>query len=616
MKNINRIKHLDLIKIIISSLLFIVSFFIDNDLLKTIILVVAYIILSYEVLINVINNFKKKTFFDENLLMLIATLGAFIINETHEAVIVMFLYLIGEYIGSLGTTNTKTSVFKLMDLRTNKVNLKVETDIMTVYPTKVKVGDIIVVKPGEVVPLDGVVTKGEAFIDTKSLTGESAPKRVTVLDEILSGTIVTDSVLEIKVMKLFKDSTVSKILDILENSNESKSVTEKFITKFAKVYTPVVVVIAILLFFIPFSAKDHDTIAILYRSLTFLVASCPCSIVISIPLAYFCAIGSASKNKIMIKSSSTLETLKDINLVVFDKTGTLTHGDFVLTKILPLYRTKQDLLIIAAYAEFYSNHPIARAIKREFYQNELNGQINTDLISNFKEIRGKGLTVKVGDTQVIVGSGEYFNELGIQYPKIDFIGTVILIAENGEYVGTIVIADEIKEETVELANDLKLLGVSKTAMLSGDNSEIVKKVATKLEIDESYANLLPTDKVDLIQEYRKQNKVLFIGDGLNDAPVIKCADIGVSMGTIGSDEAVEASDIILMNDDPSLIVKAIILSRRTNSIVTFNIIFSLLIKFIVLILSFMGITNMWFSAFADVGVTIIAVINSIRLLKK
>lgn len=599
-------KKSDLIRTIIGLILFISSFFIKSNV-NIILIYISYILIAYNIILNMVDNIKNKEFFDENTLMFIATIGALMIGENHEAIIVVLLYQIGELLSDRAVIKSKDSIIKLMDLRTDIAHLKNGADI---NPENIEINDVIIVKPGEKIPLDGIVVNGESEIDTKSLTGESIPKVVRKNDEVLSGTINMTGVIEIKVTKLYNESTVYKILELMESASERKTKTEKFITKFSKVYTPIVVVFAILLTLIPVLLGEEFNVWI-YRSLTFLVISCPCALVISIPLGFFVGIGRCSKNGILVKGSNELEKLDSIDTVVFDKTGTLTKGNFSITKVIPLNKTKKELLKYAAYAEFYSNHPIASAIKKEY-----KGKVDEKFISNYQEISGKGIKLKVENDQIIVGNASLFEQENIVYPKVEFIGTVVLVAVNGEYIGTIVISDELKENSINIANDLRNIGIKKVVMLSGDNHEIVRKIGKKLKMDESYAELLPTDKVDILTEIKKDANVLFMGDGINDAPVLALSDLGVSMGGVGSDAAIEACDIVIMNDDPYKIIEAIEISGITKKTVKQNIIFSIFVKILILILSAIGITNMWLAVFADVGVTLLAVLNSLKIIKK
>lgn len=603
----------DLIKIIISFILLIFSFFIkDYKILYFIFLVLSYLIVSYEIFINAFKNILKGEVFNENLLMIIATVGAFFINEYQEAIIVMLLFELGEYISDLAVDNSKKSITELMDLRSDYVYLKINNEIKKVDIKDVKLDSIFVVKPGEKVPLDGVIVDGNTNIDLSSLTGESIPKHVKIGDSVLSGTLNVDSVIEVKATSVFETSTASKIIDIIERSNDKKTNTEKFITRFSKIYTPIVVLLSILITLIPvvLGYEFNDWI---YKSLEFLVISCPCALVVSVPLGFFCGIGRASKEGILIKGSNELDRLSKIKTIVFDKTGTITHGNFEVNKICNTKGVeKSKLLEIAAYCEFYSNHPIAKAIIRKYDKD-----IDKNKIKEFREESGHGVSCKINKDKYIVGSFKYLSENNIkaQIHKNE-IGTVIYIAKNDEYLGHILITDIIKKEAYNLVEQLSLVGINKVTMLSGDDIEIVKKVGNEVKINNYYSNLLPDEKVKKLNEIKKGSFTAFVGDGINDAPVIKLSDIGYSMGGIGSDAAIEASDVVLMKDDLSNIVKSIKISKMCKEIITFNIIFALVFKVLILILSFLGITNMWMAVFSDVGVTLLSVLNVLRIMKK
>ena len=603
----------DLVKIIISFILFVFSFFIkDYKIFYLIVLILSYLIVSYEVFIDAFKNALKGEIFDENLLMIIATVGAFFINEYQEAIIVMLLFELGEYISDLAVDNSKKSITELMDLRSDYVYLKVNNKIKKVDIKNVKLDSIFVVKPGEKVPLDGVIVDGNTNIDSSSLTGESIPKHVKVGDSVLSGTLNVDSVIEVKSTSEFETSTASKIIDIIEKSNDKKTNTEKFITRFSRIYTPIVVLLSILITLIPviLGYEFNDWI---YKSLEFLVISCPCALVVSVPLGFFCGIGRASKEGILIKGSNELDHLSKIKAIVFDKTGTITHGNFEVNKVCNTKGVEKDkLLEIAAYCEFYSNHPIAKAIIKKYDKD-----IDKNKIKDFNEKSGYGVSCKINKDKYIVGSFKYLSENNIKAQvHNNEIGTVIYIAKNNEYLGHILITDIIKKEAYDLVEQLSLVGIDKVTMLSGDDIEIVKKVGNEVKINDYYSNLLPNEKVEKLNEIKKENFTAFVGDGINDAPVIKLSDIGYSMGGIGSDAAIEASDVVLMKDDLSNIVKSIKISKMCKKIITFNIVFALVFKVLILILSFLGITNMLMAVFSDVGVTLLSVLNVLRIMKK
>ena len=572
----------------------------------------SYLLIGGEVVLTAIKNIAKGQVFDENFLMTVATIGAFTINQYPEAVAVMLFYEIGETIQGYAVNKSRSSISSLMDIRADYANLIINGKEKKVSPETVKVEDVILVKPGEKVPLDGVVIEGESFIDTSVLTGESVPRKIVPNDEILSGGINTSGLLKVKVTKKFGESTVSRILEMVENAASKKADTEKFITKFAKVYTPIVVVLAILIAVIPsIFIKDALFSTWLYRSLVFLVVSCPCALVVSVPLGFFAGIGGASKKGVLVKGSNYLELLKDLETVVFDKTGTLTEGVFSVTEINTNGIDKEKLIEVAAMAESFSNHPIAISIIKEYGK-----EIDKEVIKEYKEISGRGIKAVINNEEVLVGNSKLMNEFNILYNEVDSIGTVVYCAINGEFKGSIVISDKIKENAVEALINLKKAGVKKTVMLTGDNKKTAYKVGEKINIDEVHSELLPLDKVKEVEEIMKRSnkngKLAFVGDGVNDAPVLARADIGIAMGGIGSDAAIEAADIVLMKDDINALVDAINVSKKTNKILWQNIVFALGIKILVMVLGTFGIANMWTAVFADVGVTIIAIINSTR----
>ena len=572
----------------------------------------SYLLIGGEVVLTAIKNIAKGQVFDENFLMTVATIGAFTINQYPEAVAVMLFYEIGETIQGYAVNKSRSSISSLMDIRADYANLIINGKEKKVSPETVKVEDVILVKPGEKVPLDGVVIEGESFIDTSVLTGESVPRKIVPNDEILSGGINTSGLLKVKVTKKFGESTVSRILDMVENAASKKADTEKFITKFAKVYTPIVVVLAILIAVIPsIFIKDALFSTWLYRALVFLVVSCPCALVVSVPLGFFAGIGGASKKGVLVKGSNYLELLKDLETVVFDKTGTLTEGVFSVTEINTNGIDKEKLIEVAAMAESFSNHPIAISIIKEYGK-----EIDKEVVKAYKEILGRGIKAVINNEEVLVGNSKLMNEFNILYNEVDSIGTVVYCAINGEFKGSIVISDKIKENAAEALINLKKAGVKKTVMLTGDNKKTAYKVGKKINIDEIHSELLPLDKVreveELLKRSNKNGKLAFVGDGVNDAPVLARADIGIAMGGIGSDAAIEAADIVLMKDDINALVDAINISKKTNKILWQNIVFALGIKILVMVLGTFGIANMWTAVFADVGVTIIAIINSTR----
>ena len=572
----------------------------------------SYLLIGGEVVLTAIKNIAKGQVFDENFLMTVATIGAFTINQYPEAVAVMLFYEIGETIQGYAVNKSRSSISSLMDIRADYANLIINGKEKKVSPETVKVEDVILVKPGEKVPLDGVVIEGESFIDTSVLTGESVPRKIVPNDEILSGGINTSGLLKVKVTKKFGESTVSRILEMVENAASKKADTEKFITKFAKVYTPIVVVLAILIAVIPsIFIKDALFSTWLYRALVFLVVSCPCALVVSVPLGFFAGIGGASKKGVLVKGSNYLELLKDLETVVFDKTGTLTEGVFSVTEINTNGIDKEKLIEVAAMAESFSNHPIAISIIKEYGK-----EVDKEVIKAYKEILGRGIKAVINNEEVLVGNSKLMNEFNILYNEVDSIGTVVYCAINGEFKGSIVISDKIKENAAEALINLKKAGVKKTVMLTGDNKKTAYKVGKKINIDEIHSELLPLDKVreveELLKRSNKNGKLAFVGDGVNDAPVLARADIGIAMGGIGSDAAIEAADIVLMKDDINALVDAINISKKTNKILWQNIVFALGIKILVMVLGTFGIANMWTAVFADVGVTIIAIINSTR----
>lgn len=599
MKKINE----DLIRIIISIILLVLGMIFNENIY---LLVISYVFISKEVYFNAFKNIREGKIFDENLLMIIATLGAFYIGEYPEAVLVMLLFSIGEYLSDLAVDNSKKAIVELMDLRSDKINLK---DIGVTDVNNANVGDIFVVTPGEKVALDGIIIKGESHLDTSSLTGETVPRAVYKNSEVLSGTINLEGVLEVKATKTFETSTASRIIEILEKTEEKKTKTEKLITRFSKVYTPIVVLLAILIIIIP-TILGGNFNTWLYRALEMLVISCPCALVISVPLGYFSGIGKCSKEGILVKGSNILDDLVNIDTIIFDKTGTITEGVFEVTKIFSVNNKDVELLKLAAEAESNSNHPIALSIKKAY------GKEIKSKITNAKEISGAGISCIIGKDNILVG-----NKKLLKYNKIDVeenkeLGTIVYVAKNKKLLGYIVISDKIKTNAKESLDKLRNDGINNLIMLSGDAEEVVNIISKKLNLDKAYGNLLPQDKVNILEEYKMKNKTAFVGDGINDAPVIKCADVGIAMGGIGSDATIEASDIVLMKDDLSNVADAIKISKITKKIVLSNIIFAIMFKIIMLVFAVLGITPIWLAVFADVGVTIISVFNSLRIFIK
>lgn len=598
----------DLIKIIISAILFILSlFFKDNIYL--ILLVCSYLVVSYEIFIDAVKKIFQGEIFDENTLMIIATISAFIIGEYPEAVMVMLLFEFGEYLSDLAVDNSKESITKLMDLRSDYVNLKNGDEVEKVDIKEARVGDLFLVKPGEKVPLDGVIVSGNTSLDTSSLTGESIPKEVNVGDSVLSGFVNGSGLITVKATSEFSNSTASKIINMLENSNEKKTKAEKFITRFSKIYTPIVVLLAVLLVLIPMLLGGNFN-EWFYKALVFLVTACPCALVISVPLGFFCGVGRASREGILIKGSDGLDSLNKLETIIFDKTGTITEGKFEVRDIVSNGVSKEELLKYAAYLEYYSNHPIALSIVKAY-----NDKIDESEIKDYKELSGQGVKGSVFSKKLMIGSENLFSKESIIVPKVKAFGTVVYVICDDKYIGYLVIGDKIKESANNLVNNLKKIGINKTVMLSGDNKNIVCEVANKVNIDEYYAELLPIDKVEKLKEIKKTTFTAFVGDGINDAPVIKEADLGISMGSIGSDAAIEASDVVLMHDNLSKIVVAIKIAKVTQSIVKFNIVFALGFKLLMLVLATFGFASIWMAVFADVGVTLLAVLNSLRIMK-
>ena len=597
MKRINE----DLVKIIISTILFIISFFA--------VLLVSYVVVSYELYVNTYKNILEKEFFDEDTLMILATIGAFCIGEYVEAVLVILLFQLGEYLSDVASSRTKDSITSLMDLRSDTIHLLKGGVSKTVLTSKAKLGDIFAVLPGEIVPLDGVVEDGISLLNTASLTGESVPREVGKGDIILSGVENLSGVLKIKATSTYETSTASKIIDLMEHSNDKKTKTEKFITKFSRIYTPVVVLLAILIAIIPifFNINFKDS---LYQALVFLVMSCPCALVISVPLGFFQGIGRCSKEKILVKGSNELDSLSSIEAIAFDKTGTITEGKFKVTDVVSKNK-KNNLLKIAAHCESYSNHPIAKSIIDSY-----DGEIDKDKVSNYKEISGKGISCKYDGVTYYLGNLLYMKDKHIEVDDIDTYATIIYMASKNEYLGYLVISDAIKRESKKTITNLKNLGIKRILLLSGDNEKIVKSISNKVGINEYYDSLLPQDKVEKVEELTKEYVVAFVGDGMNDAPVIKRADIGISMGGIGSDVAIEASDVVLMKDEIEAIPKAIKISKLTKRVVKYNIFLAIAVKAVVLILALLGFPSIWMAIVADVGVTLLSVLNTFVIQKK
>lgn len=569
--------------------------------------IVAYLIAGYEVLLTAIRNILKGDFFDENFLMSIATIGAIVVGSYEEAVAVMLFYDLGEFFQSMAVNSSRKSIHSLMNLHTEYATLLKDGKEIKIKSEDIKVDDELLIKVGERIPVDGVVVFGNSVLDTSALTGESLPRKVKENDEVLSGCLNNSAVFTMKATKEVRESTVSKVLELVENAANKKAPIEKFITKFSKVYTPIVVLLAILIVAIPTMIQGIDTFHIwLYRGCTFLVISCPCALVISIPLGLFAGIGAASKKGVLVKGGNYLEKLSEIDTVVFDKTGTITKGNFQVQEMIGV-----NTLEYAAYGECLSNHPIALSIVETYGK-----ALDSKRIHDYKEIAGHGVSVIFDNKLLLVGNEKLLIENNINFERVNVIGSIVYVAYDGNYIGYLVIRDEIKETSKEAIEKLKGVGITKTIMLTGDKKEIAQSIAKEVAIDVVHAELLPQDKVSVLETYLDKNHVVgFVGDGINDAPVLMRSDIGIAMGGIGSDAAIEASDIVLMNDDLSTLPSAIKIARKTKGILKQNIIFSIGIKVLVLILTAFGLANMWMGVFADVGVTLIAILNAMRALK-
>lgn len=602
-------------RIVLAILLFITAMlFTHSTILKCTVLGMAYLIAGYDIIFKALKNIIKGQVFDENFLMGIATIGAIGIKEYPEAVMVMVLYQIGEYLQDKAVEKSQNSITELMDIRPDYANIEKNGDLTKISPYEVKIGDTIIVKTGEKIPLDGIIIDGTATLDTSALTGESRPREVKIGDEAISGCINTNGLLKIRVTKEYGQSTVSKILDLVENASSKKTKTENFITKFAKIYTPVVVLAALFLAILPPLIFGSNFSVWINRALTFLVISCPCALVISVPLGFFAGIGGASKCGILVKGSSYLELLSKPETIVFDKTGTLTQGCFKVVKIVQQEdTTKEELLELTAYAESYSNHPIALSIKKAYDKS-----IDKNRISEISEIAGNGVRAEINGCSILVGNENLLKNHNISYQKANETGTIVYTAKNSKFLGHIVISDELKEDAQKAIMELKKLKLQ-TVMLTGDTEESGLTVAKELNIDKAYTQLLPIDKVDkiedIIEQKTKNKSVIFVGDGINDAPVLTRADVGIAMGGLGSDAAIEAADVVIMDDKPTKVATAIKIAKQTLMIVKENIAFALGIKGLFLILGAFGFVTMWGAVFADVGVTLIAVLNSLRALK-
>lgn len=605
----------EVVKLVIALIIFATAFFkVVPGKIATWLFVAAYILSGYEVLLKSIKNIFRGEVFDENFLMSIATLGAFAINKPGEAAAVMIFYNVGELFEDYAVGKSKKSIIQLMNIKPKIANLKNGNEIKVVEPEELKVGDIIVVKAGEKIPVDGVIVNGETTINTSALTGESVPRKVKVDDEVLAGCINESDVIEVKVTKEFKDTAINEIIELVKNSNKAKSKTELFITKFAKVYTPIVVVLALILAFVPPIFVGFQNLGEwVKRALVFLVTSCPCAIVLSVPLGYFAGIGKAGKEGVLIKGSNYLDVLTKANTMVLDKTGTITKGNFEVSKIVLAEEIgEEELLEIAAVAESMSNHPIAKSII-----SKVNKKISQEEIEEYKEIAGMGIKAKYHGDEIVAGNAKLLEKEEIKYYPCNEIGAIVYVAKNKKYLGAIVISDTVKPDSKEAIEGFKKNGINKICMLTGDNKEIAENIAKQVGIEEVHYNLLPGEKVKELQKIKnEQNVVIAIGDGINDSPVLAEADIGASMGLNGQDLAIETSDIVIMDGKLSSFNKAINVSKRTKKIIMQNIYFALGIKAIVLVLGAFGISTMWEAVFADVGVTFITVLNSLRVFKK
>ena len=575
---------------------------------------VCYAVIGWDIVWKAVTNILHGQVFDENFLMTIATIGALILGEHSEGVAVMLFYQVGEWFQSYAVSKSRKSIASLMDIRPDYANVERNGKLEQVDPDEVNIGDTIVVKPGERVPLDGKIIKGTSALDTSALTGESMPRDVEPGMEVISGCINQTGILTIQTTKKYGESTVAKILDLVENASDKKGKTENFISRFARYYTPIVVFAAIALAILPPLVTGQPFSVWIYRALTFLVISCPCALVISIPLSFFGGIGGASKIGVLVKGSNYLESLAHTEVVVFDKTGTLTKGSFAVSQIKAIDMKEEQLLELAAYAEDYSNHPISQSIQKAYGK-----KIDNSRISDVQEIAGHGVRAVIDGKTVLAGNAKLMNGENIVYTPSDAIGTVIYLACNGKYAGYIVIEDEVKADAPAAIRALKEVGVRKTVMLTGDADAVGKKVAQKLGLDQAYTELLPADKVDRVEAMLKQTsekgKLVFVGDGINDAPVLARADVGIAMGGLGSDAAIEAADVVLMTDEPSKISAVVRIARKTIRIANENIVFALGVKLLVLILGATGYANMWAAVFADVGVSVFAILNAIRAMR-
>lgn len=581
---------------------------------KLLIFLVPYLIIGWDIIYKAARGIVNGQVFDENFLMTIATFGAFGVREYSEAVAVMLFYQVGELFQNYAVNRSRQSISAMMDICPEYANIEEEGQLKQVDPDDVAVGDIIVIKAGERIPLDGVVINGESMIDTSALTGESVPRAAREGTEVISGCVNGGGLLKVKVTKEFEDSTVARILELVENASSKKAKVENFITRFARYYTPVVVIAAVLLAVIPPLALGQGFGSWIQRACIFLVISCPCALVISVPLSFFGGIGAASKKGVLVKGSNFLEALAEMDTIVFDKTGTLTKGEFKVAKLHPVGMNEEELLELAALAENYSNHPIAASLKEAYAK-----EIDVNRLGETEEISGHGVKTVIDGKAVLAGNGKLMEQAGIDYETCADAGTVIYVAIDGHFAGSVLISDTIKKETFEAIRSLKSVGVRRTIMLTGDRKEVGEAVAREIGLDDVYTELLPADKVEkvetLLKSMNEGRKLAFVGDGINDAPVLTRADIGIAMGSMGSDAAIEAADVVLMDDNPAKIASVVKIARKTLKIVKQNIVFALAVKALVLILGAAGMANMWEAVFADVGVSVIAILNAMRALK-
>ena len=613
-----------LTRIIISMILFLGLFIAEHigvlaalpGILTLFIYLAVYALIGYDIVWKALRNISHGQIFDENFLMMVATAGAFGVKEYSEAVAVMLFYQVGELFQSYAVGKSRQSIAAMMDICPQYANIEEDGNLVQVDPDDVEIGTVIVVKPGERIPLDGVVVEGTSMVDTAALTGESVPRKAQVGDDIISGCVNGSGTLKVKVTKAFEDSTVSKILELVENATSKKAKVENFITRFAKYYTPVVTIAAVILAIVPPIILGGGFADWIQRACIFLVISCPCALVISVPMGFFGGIGAASGIGVLVKGSNYLEAVAEMDTIVFDKTGTLTKGEFKVSDVKAAGEiTDAELLELAALGEGYSNHPIAESIRNAYGK-----ALDMDRVNNSEEIAGHGIHARIDESDIYLGNAKLMKQQGIAYEENTKIGTVVYVAKNGKFAGSIVISDAIKDGAKEAIHDMKAVGVKKCVMLTGDRKEVAEAVAKELGLDEVHAELLPGDKVSqverLLREKQEKSRLAFVGDGINDAPVLTRADIGIAMGSMGSDAAIEAADIVLMDDDVRKIASIVKISRKTLRIVKQNVVFALSVKAIVLILGALGLASMWAAVFADVGVSVLAILNSMRTLQE